>query len=269
MRKSRALIQLFLALLLAGGAGFLVLSMSASKPKEAEQPPPRIETTDVAVASTILKAGEKIDAESVRMVPYLEESMPDGCFTDLAELEGRVVLTPMGKGEPVTRGKLVDKDSAVGGVSALIGDGKRAMAVKGNKVMGLAGFVRPGNKVDVLVTLEDGRRKSRTKVVLENVPVLATGEKLEALEDGTQAPVDVYTLEVAPEESERLALAATKGTLHFALRGMSDNATILTHGVDVDRALAAYKPKPPPRPRRHPPHRVEIITGAERTAKKF
>lgn len=271
MNRGKQFAQIGIALFLAVIAGFLALRWMSSV---APQPAPQVEaprTVPVVVAARILTPGTKLAAPMLKVAPYLKESVPDQAFSAVAEIEGRILISPLSAGEPVTPAKLASDAIAAGGVSALVNPGRRAMSVKGNKVMGLSGFVKPGNRVDVLVTLDtDGQKQDRpiTKIVLENVPVLATGEKLESDEDGKIAPVDVYTLEVSPEEGERLALAATKGTLNFALRGALDNATIQTDGTDIPRALSAFAP---PRPVRRAPDakRVELIVGGKRSVELF
>ena len=144
---------------------------------------------------------------------------------------GRVLDADLAEGEPVTAARLVSDTPANMGVSTMIAPGKRAVAVKGNKVMGLAGFIRPGNRVDVLVTIDvrkGDKDVSVTKTVLsEGVRVIATGTELETSgDDGATSPVDTYTLELTSDESERLGLAATRGTLHFALRNPADDAKV-------------------------------------------
>jgi Flp pilus assembly protein CpaB len=142
-----------------------------------------------------------------------------------------VVITPLKEREPVLESRLASTDVTVGGVSAVIKPGMRAVAVKGDKVIGISGFIQPGNRVDVLVTMKDPTTKNEiTKMVLSNVLVLATGTEIEDSRDGKPRPVDVYTLEVDPEQAERLGLAAAEGKLQFALRNMTDQETVLTKG---------------------------------------
>jgi len=123
--------------------------------------------------------------------------------------------------------------------------------VKGDKVIGLSGFILPGNFVDVLVTVTDPATKSRiTKTVLERIPVLATGTEIEEDDKGDTAPVDVYTLEVTPEQAEKLALAATEGRIQFALRNVTDTEAVLTRGATIPETLGALRaPEPSPAPK--------------------
>jgi pilus assembly protein CpaB len=156
---------------------------------------------------------------------------------------------------PISEHHLAPIDIKVGGVSAVLEQGKRAIAVKGDKVIGIAGFINPGNKVDVLVTIEDPQRKEeRTKTILEKIMVLATGTQIQKNEKGEPSPVDVYTLAVTPEEAEVLALGATQGRLQLALRSVTDTDTVLTTGVNVPKMLAQYSPSNPPPP---PPKQEE------------
>ncbi|MFW5837689.1 MAG: Flp pilus assembly protein CpaB, partial [Desulfovibrionaceae bacterium] len=235
-------------------------------------------TVEIAVAGKALPRGTRIEDAMVVLKPFLEESLPEGAIRDESLVEGRILLAALGGGEPVTESKLAPEGTVSLGVGDMIGPGRRAMSVRGNEVLGLGGFVHPGDRVDVLVTL-DGVGKDRspkTKLVLENVNVLATGTELSPTQDGGKpSPVDIYTVEVSPEQSEILALAATKGTLHFALRGAEDNATVVTTGKDVQATLSALmadaEPVKAKRARRapKPAPSVELITGSQRTKVSF
>ncbi|KAB1441826.1 Flp pilus assembly protein CpaB [Pseudodesulfovibrio senegalensis] len=267
-RSSRAIIQIGLALVLSLVAATLIFRWMSSRPvKQAAVP-----TVPVVVAKMPIKKGSKIPEESLVVRQYAQEAEPAGAVGDFEGLVGRTVAMDVGVNEPVTRSKLVG-DKPIGGISAMIAPGKRAMAVKGNMVMGLSGFVHPGDRVDVLVSLTEGREeKPVTKMVLEWVKVLATGTQLDTpTEEGVTASVDVYTLELSPQESERLALASTRGTLHFALRNLVDNATVLTHGETPKSALAAFRPKPKPKKRVRGKKQVsvQVISGADATKVKF
>jgi pilus assembly protein CpaB len=194
----------------------------------------------IAVAAVDLHWGTQIIPEMIKTVPFLKETLPVGHFTRIADLNNRVVIASIKKGEPVVEHRLAPESIKTGGVSAVLKSGKRAVAVKGDKVMGLSGFVNPGNRVDVMVTLNDPRTKlTKTKFVLENIPVLATGIQIQKNEKGEPAPVDVYTLEVTVEEAEKLALAASMGKLQFALRNITDAETVLTKGTTISQVLAS------------------------------
>jgi pilus assembly protein CpaB len=157
-------------------------------------------------------------------------------------VEGKVVISPIRQGEPVLRSRLAPETLAQGGVPAIIAPQKRALAVKVDKVIGVSGFIKPGNKVDVLVTVNHPETQVRfTKTVLENMLVLAIGTQMEQ-PDKNQPPVevDVITMEVTPEEAEKLALASTEGRIMMALRGYTDDVEVFTKGETVETLLAAY-----------------------------
>jgi pilus assembly protein CpaB len=186
----------------------------------------------------------EIRKEMVSTTPFLAKSLPmQNVFTDAAELVGRVVLSPVQPGEPIFRSRVTGPDSSGAGVSALIAVGKRAMAVRVDKVIGVSGFLRPQNRVDVLVTLASPAEKgaTMTKIVLENMKVLAAGSELEKKPGAEKAvPVDVITLEVTPEEAEQLTLAASSGKIQLALRNLKDGETVRTSGSTVVTLLDSF-----------------------------
>jgi pilus assembly protein CpaB len=277
MIRWKALIPVALALVISiAGSGLLYKWLkSQTAPKETVKV--ESEAVPVAVAAADLPWGTKITSEMVKTIPFLKESLPAGYVEDTAKLIDRVLIAPLKTNEPVTEHRLAPTSVKVGGVSAVITPGKRAIAVKGDKVIGISGFILPGNRVDVLVTMTDPRTKSEvTKLVLENVPILATGTQIQENGKGEPAPVDVYTLEVAPEEGEKLALAATRGKLQFALRNITDGETVRTRGATISQTLASLSQpssKPTSKNRRRGTPRqsvtVEVIKGNEVSKKKM
>ncbi len=198
------------------------------------------EAVPIAVAAVDLQWGTKLKPEMIKTAPFLKESLPEGYFTHPADLNNRVVIASIKKGEPLVEHRLAPISIKTGGVSAVLESGKRAVAVKGDKVIGISGFVNPGNRVDVLVTLRDPKTKlEKTKVVLENIPVLATGTQVQKNDKGEPMPVDVYTLEVTLEQAEKLALASSQGKLQFALRNITDAKPVLTKGTTISQTLAS------------------------------
>jgi pilus assembly protein CpaB len=269
MKKWKIILPIGFALLIAATAsGFLYKWMQAhTAPKEVVQI--KSEAVPVAVASADLTWGTKLQSEMVKTTPYLKESLPEGYCSNIDTVKNRVLIAPVKKNEPILESKLAPTTVASGGVSAIVTPGKRALAVKGDKVIGISGFILPGNRVDVLVTMEDRKNKyEMTKIVLEKVLVLATGTQVEENDKGEPAPVDVYTLEVTPEEGEKLALAAARGKLQFALRNVTDDKTVLTKGATVKGTLSSYRPAAP---RRVSQQRtvVEVIRGSEVKKLKF
>ncbi len=271
MTNRKALIQLILALVLAVAAGLMVFQWMASQKRSA--PVAKMETSPVVVAALDLPRGVTLKPDMLRMADYPQSALPAKFFDDPLQLVGRVIISAVGENEPVTPLRLAGADNAVAGVAAMISSGHRAMAVKGNKVMGMSGFIRPGDRVDIIATLMTGEQNNEamTKSVLENILVLATGEEFEPNIDGNPSSVDTYTLEVTPQESEFLALAANQGTINFALRNQLDDKSILTKGADIASTLAAYRPEAKPRTTRKSRRTVlvEIITGSERSNHEF
>jgi pilus assembly protein CpaB len=234
----------------------------------------------------------------VKTAPFLKQSLPTGYFVSTADLNERVILTPLKINEPITEDKLAPISVKTGGVSAVLKPGTRAISIKGNKVLGISGLVNPGNRVDVILTVTDPNIKEiRSKIVLENLLVLATGTEIQKNEKGEPMPVDVYTLEVTPEQSEKVALAASQGKLNFALRSATDSEDIYTTGVTIpqllasssyyevspvapekvqapesEKAKAAVKPQKVPKKRKWKPRKsitVEMIRGTALEKKKF
>lgn len=235
MGRSRMYIQLVAALVLALAAGWLVLQwLEAAALKNAQGPDTGPER-QVVVAATELPSGQVLAEEHLRTAVFLEDSLPERYFNAPEDLLGRVVTAPLAEGELITPSRLAGDDVLTGGIGAMVKEGMRAIAVRGDEVLGLAGFVRPGHRVDVLTTMEDEQLpgKAMTKVVLENVLVLATGRELEPDASGEPQPVDIYTLELTPVQTERLGLAATRGVLHFALRNPSDGGQVTTTGANI------------------------------------
>ena len=195
----------------------------------------------VAVAGVDLPWGTPLTAETIKLIPHLEASLPVGHFRDVASLQGRTIIRPLQSGEIILESKLAPTTVKGGGVAAIITPSKRAMAIKVDKVVGVSGFVKPGHRVDVLVSLARGDTPI-TKIVLEDMLVLAAGTQLEQAPEGDKKKeaqrVDVVTLEVTPQEAEKLALAANEGRLRLALRNYIDNERVPTRGATIPALLA-------------------------------
>jgi pilus assembly protein CpaB len=287
MKKSRVFIPILLALIIAGGGSLLVYNVLQKQAAPTEVVQVQNEAVPVAVAGLDLPWGTKLEKQMMKSVLFLKESLPLGHSSEPEKLVGRVLVMPLKKNEPITDGKLAPESVKTGGVSAVVTPGKRALAVKGDKVIGISGFINPGNRVDVLVTLQDPRDKMEmTKLVLENILVLATGTQIEKNAKGEPAPVDVYTLELTPEEGEKMALAAAEGKLQFALRNLTDTGKVLTKGANIPQTLASLRqaeprPQEPPAPKKDEPvpkknvqprtssHTVQIIKGGKVSKENF
>ncbi|BBD08120.1 Flp pilus assembly protein CpaB [Desulfovibrio ferrophilus] len=270
MRKT-AVIQIVIALVLSLIAGVLVFKWMNARLGAKQQEDASSQVTIIVAAKDIAK-GEKLTEELLKQARFLKENAPSGTYAEVESLTNRVAAFPIGEGEAITASRLVS-DEAFSGVSTLIAPGKRAVAVKGNKVLGLSGFIRPGNHVDVLVTMDiQDKNKdeySFSKTVLEDIKVIATGTELEPEgDDGETSSMDTYTLELSSEESEKLALAASRGTLHFALRNPADVKDVRTEGIDVPKLMSSLK-QPKGKSGKPKYVGVEVITGTSRKTVRF
>ena len=246
MGKLKALIPFVLALVIALTVTVLIynwIKQKSNVPVVSRVIPE--ELAQIVLARADLAWGVKIAPEMVKTAPIAKDDTPAGSFSNPAEPVGRVLVAPVKQNETIMESKLAPRDVTTGGVSAVVTQGMRAIAVAGDKVIGLAGFIQPGNYVDILVTVQDPQNDKLhyTKTVLENIRVLATGTLVDNKDSTKPAPVDVFTVEVTPEEAERLSLAAVQGKLHFALRNVTDKNTVLTLGSTVPDLLEAYRPR--------------------------
>jgi len=208
-----------------------------------------METQPIVVAKVDLAWGTTINKEMIELRPYLKTSLPPGYFSETHSVVGRVLIHNIKANEPVLESRLAPTTIKTGGVAAVVTPKKRAVSVKVDKVVGVSGFIHPGNRVDVLVTIQpEGTKSPITKIVLENILVLASGPEIQ-LKGKEEKPsqVDVITLEVTPEEAEKLALAATEGKILLALRNFTDTEEAMTRGVTVPVLLASYSGYPLPR----------------------
>ncbi len=287
MGNLRAVVPIALSLLIAVAGSWFLYNWVQKRTAPKEIVKVEADAVPVAVAASDLPWGTQLKTEMVKTAPYLRESLPTGYFAKVEDLKDRVLVAAVKANHPITEHMLAPREVKTGGVAAVLKEGKRAVSVKGDKVIGLAGLVHPGNRVDVLVTIQDPQKKEdRTKLILENVLVLAAGTQIQKNEKGEPAPVDVYTLEVTPEEAEKLALAGTEGKLQLALRPVLDTETVLTKGVNVPQMLTSLSPaNPPPPPKKEeeapkpaaakpkwtprPAVSVEVIRGNEVSRKSF
>jgi pilus assembly protein CpaB len=217
-----------------------------------------VEIQPVVVAAVDLSWGTRITNEMLKKTNFLKGSLTTGYFSDPALVVGRVLIYPVKADEPIFESRLAPVEMKTGGVAAVISPKKRAIAVKVDKVIGVSGFIHPGNRVDVLMTLATGRTFDPvTKTILENILVLAVGSETKERKGSEEksSPTDVITLEVTPEEAEKVAFAATEGKLQLALRNFSDTENVITHGTTVSTLVGSHSPSPPKEMR--PPTRRE------------
>lgn len=270
--------NMWLVLVLALGcgavAGYLALSyLRTANVQTARADSPA--TTAVVVASRDLPAGQVIDPQDVKLVDYPPANAPTGYARTKEEVVGRGLIVPVTTNEPVLATKLAGAEAG-GGLHIRIPDGMRALSVKVDEVIGVAGYTLPGTKVDVLVTITptDQHQKPITKVILQNVEVLTTDQEMQRDQEGkAKATASVVTLLVTPGQAEELTLAATEGKIHLALRNMMDTEEVKTAGAEKDRLVAPdVAPKATPRRvRRSTPAGPSVTTynGSEKTVTTF
>src|SRR5689334_18344191 len=206
----------------------------------------------VAVAKVAIPLGSKIIPEQIMVVQFPKESTPDGAFDSPEKLAGRVAVININAREPVTESRLAPEGTAAG-LSAIIPEGYRAMTVKVDDAAGISGFITPGTMVDVVVTIdprEDGGHKDPvSKIVLQNIKVLANGQNIDKPENEREAnSVKAVTLQVTPEQAEKLALAATEGKLQLVMRNQVDQGDEQTPGVNKRNLLGGESAQPVPEP---------------------
>jgi pilus assembly protein CpaB len=197
-----------------------------------------VATEKVIVAAADIPLGTALEASQVKTVDWPAASVPQGAFSSPEELAGRVALQTFLIGEPLMEGKLMPMEGPRGIMTYKIPEGHRAMTVGVDQVSGVAGFVTPNNMVDiVLTTTPPGRKHPLSKIVLQNVPVLATGQIIEQKE-GEPVIVPTVTLDVTPEEAEKLAMSTSQGRLQLLLRRSGDVEILRTTGTTITRVIS-------------------------------
>lgn len=233
MRKKRSKwIALVLALVSGGAAGYLAMNYVRQPLTPATAT--ASQESRVVVASRDLALGSVLTTADVKLVRWPAEAVPPGYATRVEDVVGRGVIQTVSANEPLLASKLADKEAG-GGMSITIPEGMRAVSVKVDEVIGVAGFVLPGTRVDVLVTLNatSEREEISTRVILQNVRALAAGQTIQRDVNGEPQTVTVITLLVTPEQAEQLTLASTEGRIQLALRNMLDTAEVDTEGVQA------------------------------------
>jgi len=177
---------------------------------------------DVIVAANDIQVGARIEEHDVRAVKYPASALPTGTSRKPSQVLGRGVILPISKGEFILPSKLAP-ENAGSGLPSLIPPGMRAVSVRVNEVVSVAGFVGPGTRVDILLTgTPNGSSENQTTTVLQNVAVIAAGHTLERNAAGDAQNTPVITLLVSPDDAERLTLASSEGHIQLALRNPLD-----------------------------------------------
>ncbi|MEP6961027.1 MAG: Flp pilus assembly protein CpaB [Acidobacteriota bacterium] len=212
MNHTKLYLALFLALLLAGGASLLV----SQRLQQAEAKTP---VAQIVVAAKDLELGAALTPEDLKVISWTGD-VPKGAFTAIADTTGRAVLYPMYANEAILDAKLAPVGSGAG-MTAVIPQGMRAVSIRVDEVVAVAGFVGPGTHVDVLLTGESGT-ESVTKTILQNIQVLAAGQKIQPDAQGRAEKVNVVTLLCSSEDAAKVTLAANDGRIQLLLRNPMD-----------------------------------------------
>jgi pilus assembly protein CpaB len=212
----------------------------------------------IVVAGADIDLGQRLAPELLKLADWPADSIPKSAFADPAKLSGRVLKSSVLAGEPLSEAKLAPAGT-LGGLSALIAEGKRAITVRVNDVVGVAGFALPGNYVDIIVSTQKDpageaapREQSISKIVLERILVLAVAQEVNRDETKPRV-VNAVTLEVTPAQAEALDLARSVGTLSLALRNQIDPHSADTLGATKLTLLPVAAPPPKPEPKPAPP----------------
>ena len=249
MNRTRMLVFAFFALALSGLVAYYAYRMLSSR-----LAPPTEETVQIVVAAEKLSLGNRLTEQQLRVANWPKANLPEGRFSDPKEIVGRGVIVPMSPNEPVLDSKLASKEAGAG-LTAAIPEGMRAMAVRVNDIIGVAGFVVPGTHVDVIIIGTPGASGATTsKIFLENVQVLAAGQNVERDQNGKPQNSQVVVLLLTPEDAQKLALAGD-ARIQLALRNPIDMVVENTRGVQTAMLYgtsSAAAPLEAPRPRARP-----------------
>ncbi len=295
MKNPRALLMVVISIIIGLGAVVLASRWVAQKTE--------VKSSKVVVAAADIDLGSPLRPQMLKVAEWPEGSAPVGAFSDIKGLDTRVLKTSVSRGEPILESKLAPLGST-GGLSAVIKEGNRAMTVRVNDVVGVAGFALPGNYVDIVVNTQDDSMKAESadktisKIVLEHILVLAVAQ--EQNRDETKPKVvNAVTLEVTPDQAEKLDLARSVGSLSLVLRNQVDAGVAATSGstkkdllngkpqpvaalpvaAEAKTEVAAAKPEVKKLVRRKPAvkkaeptdtyERVEVVRGSVKTVEEF
>lgn len=228
-------------------------------------------TQNIIVAAQEIPAGTALTEDMVKLTPYLKTSLPPGFFSSADAVKGKITKTNLGVSEPVLEARLGEKV----GLTVLLTPGQRAMAVQVNEVVGVSGFIAPNDRVDVIANITppgQGEEKELqiSKIVLQNKRVLSVAQTSEERKDGKPQLASSITLELTPDEVEKLSVASREGSIILALRGQDDNAVVATHGSTARDLLNIVVPQP----KGAPPvvstkYRVSVYMGDKKSEFEF
>lgn len=257
----------FLMLLISLGIGLVAMTVAAQwlRDRSLEQ------TQPVVVVNRNLPAGTRLERSMLEVDRWPKDAVRSPVLAEVTQAEGRVITSALLRGEPLLQARLA-VPGETGGLSALLEDGRRAVTVKVNEIVGVAGFALPGNFVDVMVHTTDAQNQPVSRIVLERIRVMAVAQDAGSAQDHKPRVVNAVTLEVTPEQAERMDLARSVGNLSLVLRSQSDTSPVVTQGARKRDVLLAEAPTvqpvrspvinrstPPPEPQARP----EVLRGVQ------
>ena len=276
MRRTRPWLMLAVALASGGLAALLAMRYLQQKATPLAAQPVK---ANMVVAARPLPVGTILSEEHVRSLAWTGGPLPIGYIGSPQEVVGRGLMGNLQENEPLLESKLAPK-GAGGGLPIIINEGKRGLTMRVNEVSGVAGFVTPNTRVDVLLTMEDRNAAGEpaTRIIMQDMRVLAAGQSIQPDAEGKPQPVPVVTFLVTPEQAETLALASGQGSIQLALRNQLDTMEVKTNGTRrsalmggpgrpaARRAASRGTPAPAPQPSQQV---VEVYRGGVRTLMKF
>jgi len=290
MNRTRIIIVVAIAFLLAILASVGIYRYLSERERISEQA--RLQTVGIVVAVLDIPLGATINANMVAVTAWPKDLYPKDSFAADSPVIGRVAKRDFMRGEPIVESKLVHAEKGAGGILSLkVPKGMRAFSIRVNEVVGVGGFIVPDTRVDVVVTTTPGQGGERiSKIVLENIQVLAAGQTIEQ-KDNKPITVNTVTVALTPEEAEKLALASNEGIIQLVLRNYMDTDNVVTVGANKARLLSSFRPNAPVteeesasgKQKRHVRKRapssvsapvrktftVEVIKGNQRSEQKF
>jgi pilus assembly protein CpaB len=279
MNRARILIVLLVAVVVGGALSYAVYNFLQSRPVTVVRTPEK----NVVVAVGALPLGTLLKDEHLKFVSWPATSLPPGYFERKDDLLARGLVQPVVENEPILESKLAPKGSGAG-LPPVIPKGMRALSIRANEIIGVAGYVGVGTRIDVVLTANPlGAQEAVSKIVLQNVEVASAGQVIQKDPEGKPQTVTVVTLFVTPEDAEKLTTASSQGQFQLALRNPLDLDEAKTRGSQLSQLIRGAAPTPAPAvraPRRvpqviaapppvAPATNIEVIKGEQRSTVKF
>ena len=237
INSRRITVALLIAFVLSGGFTYLL-----SHRMDHQAAAQRARTLNYVASARVVQSGEVLKLNDLRVISWPASSPLQGAFVRVEDAVGRSALYPLDPGQPLLDRQITPP--GVGpGLASKIPDGMRAIALRSDEVVGVAGFLTPGSHLDVLVTYHaDKSTDMMTAIVLQNAEVVAAGHQVEPDPEGKSATTTVVTLLLSPEESERAVLASTQGAIHFILRNSADRGKVDSSPLSLSQLIGGPVP---------------------------